>query len=90
MVRDEFNGAAHGPSSRYQIKENNKNRPKPVVIYEYTPNGPIRQEVMTAAAAKKNAEIDHANALMERRLARRKGRAKSKFNQRSKNSWGLE
>lgn len=86
----ELEGAGYGPSSTHQIRENNKNRAKPVVSYDYTPTGPQRKEVMTRAANQKNAKINRENAFMEKRMARRKGQAKKKFKERSENSWGLE
>lgn len=82
-------GSGYGPSSLYQIKENNKRRPKPTVQFEPSPTGPIRIEVMTQAANQKNASIDRDNAFMEKRMARRKGQAKKNFNEQSKNEWGL-
>ena len=81
-------GQEYGISSRYQINENNKRRPKPTMKNELTPSGPICKEVMTQAANQKNAEIDRTNAFMEKRMARRKGRAKKNFNERSRNEWG--
>lgn len=89
-IQHRFEGAGYGAASRFQINENNKRRAKPTVKYEYHIDGPIRQEVMTHAANQKNAAIARDNRFMEKRLARRKGQAKSKFNHRSDNSWGLD
>ena len=89
-MKNEFEGSSYGPSSRHQIEENNKRRPKPVVTYDYTPTGHQRREVATQAANQKNAQIDRDNTFREKRMARRKGQAKKKFNERSKHSWGLE
>lgn len=85
----ELEGEGYGPSSKQQIAENNKRRAKPVVQFTYDIDGPIRKEMMTRAANQKNAEIDRDNAFMEKRLARRKNRAKEKFNDRSDNGMSL-
>ena len=85
-----LDGAHYGPSSKFQIQENNKHRAKPTVQYELSPTGPIRTEILTHFANQKNAEIDRENNFMEKRLARRKNQAKQQFNDRTKNEWGLE
>ena len=52
-----LDGAHYGPSSKFQIQENNKHRAKPTVQYELSPTGPIRTEILTHSANQKNAEI---------------------------------
>jgi len=82
-------GAHLGPSSKFQIVQNNKRRAKPTVQYEFTPTGPVRKLLMTQAANEKNRSIVERNERMQKRLDRRKGRLKSTFKARSENSFTL-
>lgn len=84
-----YGETAGEPVSKWQQKENNKKRPAPTIGLEFTPGGPVQRAVYSKDAYKKNHRIDNANAFMQKRLDRKKNRAKGKFNAKAKDDYGL-
>jgi hypothetical protein len=68
-----------GLVSKYQVEALNALRPKPALVMTYTPEGSVMQEILSADAHEKNANIDREVETITTRLKERQVQTRDAF-----------
>lgn len=63
-----------------QVRRMDAKRPRPQPTLNYTPTGPVVQEIQSRDAMKKNADVNKEIAEYRQWIARTKGKTREEFN----------